>query len=74
MSHPPCRTLKDVEDQVANGFGNPHWQIEVLCAEIRNLQRELAKLRPIAPKPAAQSPVVSVFGAVTPTAVADDEI
>ena len=41
----PCRSLEDVEYQTANGEGNPLWQIEVLCGEIRSLQRDVARLK-----------------------------
>jgi hypothetical protein len=39
-----CRTLDDVEEQSANGIGNPIWQIEVLCGEIRSLNRRILAL------------------------------
>ena len=45
----PCRSLEDVEYQSGNGLGNPLWQIEVLCAEIRRLQNQVAILQDRAP-------------------------
>ncbi|MFA5378312.1 MAG: hypothetical protein WC455_21340 [Dehalococcoidia bacterium] len=45
MENIPCRSIEDVEEQTANGEGNPIWQIDVLCGEIRYLQNKVVELQ-----------------------------